>query len=151
MVHFKTYKEFLYENENHIMGDKSELLGKKMYHGTVLEEWRPDEREYLHVTDSIPHAEYHAVSRGEGRVFSEYSRNMGKPCTAIIYEITIDEDIIKLEWVVDDDCGIRSWMKTWVDSFNEVGTFVIMGNYDVSKFKVIYEEVITPESKIRYL
>lgn len=145
MVHFKTFENFLLESTN--IKSKEELLGKKMYHGTTLETWREDEKSYLFVTDDEEHSKYHAVSRAEGEVFSEGKEKS----TAIIFEIIIDEDIIKLPWEVDDDLGLRDWMKTWLDSYNEVGTFVIMGDYDSSKFKIVFKEEITKETPIRYL
>lgn len=147
MVHFKTYTQFLLENENHVES-KEELLGKKMYHGTVLEDWRVDEKgSYLFLTDDIELAKYFGIGRAEGRVFSEYSDKKGEPCTGIVYEITINDDIIKLNWEPDSD---YEWMKTWQDSYNEIGRFVISGDFDTNKFKEVYREVITPESEVRY-
>jgi hypothetical protein len=146
MDHFKTFKDFLLESTN--IKTKEELFGKKMYHGTTLETWRELEKSYLFVTDEEEHAQYHAISRTEGMIHNgdkEYDK-----LTAVVFEIVIDEEILNLEWVVDDDDGNRSFFETWLDSYNAVGTFVIMG-IDSSKFKEVFKEKITKETSIRYL
>jgi len=154
MVHIKTFKDFFLErqeyNETNVK-EKSELLGKVFYHGTVLETWRNEEKSYLFVSDSITHAEYHAISRAEGMIHSPDTNYEGKErgFTSIIYSIVIDEDILNLEWVVDDDDGSRPFY-TWQDSYNDVGTFVIM-EIDSSKLKEVFKEKITKETPIRYL
>ena len=71
--------------------------------------------------------------------------------TAIVFEILIDENILNLKWEVDDDGGVRTFFKTWLDSYNEVGTFVIVGDYDSNKFQVVLKEEITKETPTRYL
>lgn len=151
MDHFKTYNQYINENydENYDkVSDKSELLGKKMYHGTILGDWEvKDEDSYLFLTDDIELAKYFGIGRAEGRVFSEYSDKRGEPCTGIVYEITINENIINLNWEPDSD---YEWMKTWQDSYNEIGRFVISGNLNIIKFKEVYREIITSESEVRY-
>jgi hypothetical protein len=67
-----------------------------------------------------------------------------KPFTAIVVEIVIDDKIINLNWEVDDDLG--NWSreplnyKVWTDSYNNVGSFVIQGRYDINDFKIVYKE-----------
>lgn len=147
MDHFKTFTQFLLEHENNVQ-HKEELLGKKMYHGTVLEDWRTEEKgSYLYLTDDIELAKYFGIGRAEGRVFSEHSDKRGESCTGVVFEITINQDIIKLDWNADSD---YEWMKTWIDSYNEIGRFVISGDFDMSKFKIVYREVVTSKSEVKY-
>ena len=133
-----TIREFL--NENKTISSKEELLGKKFYHGTTLETWKNSESDdYLFVVDEFEVAKNHAVDRTESMV-SEYN----KPFTAIVVEIVINQKIIGLNWEVDDDLG--NWSreplnyKYWTDSYNNVGSFVIQGKYDINDFKRVYKE-----------
>lgn len=134
----KTIREFL--NENKTISSKEELLGKKFYHGTTLETWKNSESDdYLFIVDEFEVAKNHAVDRTESMV-SEYN----KPFTAIVVEIVINKKIIRLNWEVDDDLG--NWSreplnyKHWTDSYNNVGSFVIQGKYDINDFKIVYKE-----------
>jgi len=133
-----TMREFL--NENKTILSKEELLGKKFYHGTTLETWKNSEyEEYLFVVDEFEVAKSHAVDRTESMV-SEYNKSF----TAIVVEIIITDEIIKHKWDVDDDLG--NWSreplnyKVWTDSYNNVGSFVIQGRYDINDFKIVYKE-----------
>jgi hypothetical protein len=135
----KNFKEFL--NENKTITSKEQLIGKKFYHGTTLETWKnSDNEDYLFVVDEFEVAKNHAVYRTESMV-NEYN----KPFTAIVVEIVIDDKIINLNWEVDDDLG--NWSreplnyKVWTDSYNNVGSFVIQGRYDINDFKIVYKEV----------
>jgi hypothetical protein len=133
-----TIREFL--NENKTITSKEELLGKKFYHGTTLETWKnSDSEDYLFVVDEFEVAKNHAVDRTESMV-NEYN----KPFTAIVVEIVIDDKITNLNWEVDDDLG--NWSreplnyKVWTDSYNNVGSFVIQGKYNINDFKIVYKE-----------
>ena len=134
----KNFKEFL--NENKTISSKEDLLGKKFYHGTTLETWKNSEgNDYLFVVDEFEVAKNHAVDRTESMV-GEYN----KPFTAIVVEVVINDKIIGLDWELDDDLG--NWSreplnyKHWTDSYNNVGSFVIQGKYDINDFKIVYKE-----------
>ncbi len=134
-----TIREFLNENKTNI--SKEDLLGKKFYHGTTLETWKnSDGADYLFVVDEIEVAKNHAIDRTESMV-----REYNKSFTAIVVEVLITNEIIKHDWEVDDDLG--NWSreplnyKHWTDSYNNVGSFVIQGNYDINDFKIVYKEV----------
>lgn len=141
------FEYFLLESTN--IKSKKELLGKKFYHGTTLETWNTEEKSYLHITDdesSLQFCLQHDIPHVLCHDQTKYDK-----LTAIVFEILIDENILNLKWEVDDDCGIRTFFKTWLDSYNEVGTFVIVGDYDSNKFQVVLKEEITKETPTRYL
>ncbi len=122
-------------NKKHI-SDKRQLLGRKFYHGTTLETWKNSpSRDYLFISDEFEVAKRHAQDRAE---------SSNNPSTAIVVEVVIDDEILSLDWEVDDDLG--NWsrpplnFKTWQDSFNAVGSFVIVGEYDINKFKIVFSE-----------
>jgi hypothetical protein len=131
-----TIREFL--NENKTITSKEELLGKKFYHGTILETWKNLEYEnYLFIVDDFEFAKMSAVDRADNMV-----REYNKPFTAIVVEILITNEIIKLNWIEDDDEGAYREFKHWTDSYNEIGSFVIKGKYDINDFKIVYKETL---------
>lgn len=115
--------------------EKLDLIGKKMYHGTTLEEWKQSEFEsYLFVADSFDVAKKHAIDRAKS--MAEYEK---KPSTAIVVELTITKEMTHLRWEADDDLGNWNY-KTWRDSYDAVGSFVICGLHDLSKYNVVFKE-----------
>jgi hypothetical protein len=77
---------------------KNDLLGKVFYHGTTLETWKNSENEdYLFVVDEFDVAKNHAVDRTESMV-GEYNKSF----TAIVVEVIINDEIINLNWEVDE-------------------------------------------------
>lgn len=129
-----TIREFL--NENKTISSKEELLGKKFYHGTILETWKNSRNEnYLFIVDDFEFAKISAVDRADSMV-----REYNKSFTAIVVEILITNEIIKLNWIQDDDEGAYREFKHWTDSYNEIGSFVIKGEYNINDFKIVYKE-----------
>tara|TARA_R110001632_G_scaffold213109_1_gene339274 strand:+ start:337 stop:774 length:438 start_codon:yes stop_codon:yes gene_type:complete len=130
----KNWGQFL--NENKTITSKEELLGEKFYHGTILETWKNLEYEnYLFIVDDFEFAKMSAVDRADSMV-----REYNKSFTAIVVEILITNEIIKLNWIEDDDEGAYREFKHWSDSYNKIGSFVIRGKYDINDFKIIYKE-----------
>ena len=129
-----TIREFL--NENKTISSKEELLGKKFYHGTILETWKNSRNEnYLFIVDDFEFAKISAADRADNMV-----REYNKSFTAIVVEILITNEIIKLNWIQDDDEGAYREFKHWTDSYNEIGSFVIKGEYNINDFKIVYKE-----------
>lgn len=127
-------KKLLRENlEN---SDKNKLLGKEFYHGTVLEIWKQGYNQHLFICNDIEFAKAQANARAKSSV-----DDRGTPFTAIVVKITIDETIINLDWHVDDDEGGYRYLKTWQDSYNEIGCLVIQGNYNINKFPIVYKQI----------
>ena len=131
-----SFEEFLYE-ENKTITSKEQLLGKKFYHGTILETWKNQSSDsYLFIVDDFEFAKNSAIDRADNMV-----REYNKPFTAIVVEIVITDGIIKLDWVEDDDEGAYRDFKHWTDSYNNIGSFAIKGRYDINRFKTVYKQV----------
>lgn len=111
----------------------------KLYHGTSRKIWNPYKREpYLFVTSSLEHARFHAIEKG------------GEDDGIIIKIPSPDIKILNLE--VDDDHGMNTMLKTWKDSYSEIGSFVIYDknlrtyNYEaISINKPIYSRKISED------
>ena len=117
---------------------KEDLKDTIFYHGTILEDWKSiTDDNYLYITGDFEFAKDQAESRAEGMV--EYKNNQ---YTSIVVEITYDQ-IKNLQWDVDDDAGVYPF-KTWEESWNNIGCFVVVGNFDISKFPIIHTKVFTP-------
>ena len=131
-----SFEELLYE-ENKTITSKEQLLGKKFYHGTVLETWKNQSSDgYLFIVDDFEFAKNSAIDRADSMV-----REYNKSFTAIVAEIVITDDIIKLDWVEDDDEGSYRDFKHWIDSYNNIGSFAIKGRYNINHFKIVYKKV----------
>jgi len=128
--------------EEHRQIRKEDLLGKTMYHGTTLEGWEYGSMNYLFVTEDIDHAKFHADEKAH-----DSTKYYKEPHTAIIVKIIIDEDIIDMKWEVDDDGGryTEYGYHTWEDSYEKIGTFVIVGNLNIDNFPIIYNKRYSSE------
>lgn len=117
------------------MSKKEDLLNISFYHGTTLESWKLEAAEtYLFVVDEIEVAKQHGIDRVE----SSISNNDGNERTAIVVQINV-RDIINLKWEADDDIGRWNY-KTWQESWKEVGSFVVVGNFDSNNFKIVWRQ-----------
>lgn len=141
-MNINSIKKLICETVQNVFS-KQDLFGKKFYHGTILENWKQESSDYLFVIDDFNHAKIHANDRAHSAIEEEH-----KPVTAIVIEIVINDDIINLDWFVDDDNGNWKQYKTWQDSYNEVGSFVIQGHYDINDFKIVYRNVVVSNSML---
>jgi hypothetical protein len=97
-----------------------------LYHGTIKEIWKNSEYEsYLYVTYDFEFAKSQALDRAIGED--------GTPIVVKIYP----NQIKKYRWEVDDDMGIYRDLHTWQDSYNKIGSFVIIGEFDIDNFQII--------------
>ena len=116
--------------------DKQSLLGKKFYHGTILEKV-VQSKNYLFIINDFELAKSFAIEHTK-----ELVDEFNKPYTAVVYEIIIDDKILEMTWEVDD--GYGSWeYETWQESLSKVGSFIISGkDMNLNDFKKIYKQQI---------
>lgn len=138
-------KEVVIEEDNRLKIDKNKLLGQKFYHGTIMETWDKSNSDYLFIVSDFEVAKNHAIDRANSMNL-EYS----KPFTAIVVEIIITNKITSLLWLADDDNG--NWSGSpfnyneWYDSYENVGSFIIKGDYDINDFKIVYKKIFTNQN-----
>lgn len=105
---------------------KKDDVNVPLYHGTIKEKWKNSEYEtYLFVTYDLEFAKLQAIDRANAE--------NGTPIIVII-----DPNQIKnFKWEVDDDEGSYRELHTWQDSYNSIGSFVIIGKFNINDFEVI--------------
>lgn len=126
---------------------KKSLLGKKFYHGTVLE--TVDKfGTYLYITDDFEDAKRFSTEKAESLL-----EENAKEYTAIVFEIIINNDIINYNWIEDDGQGggTTGWglYKSWQESLKNVGAFIITNHkaennnfINLNEFKIVYKKLI---------
>ena len=110
------------ESDTNIVVNKDDV-NVPLYHGTIKEIWKNNRyQSYLFVTNDFEFAKDQALDRENG--------------TPIVIKIYPDQ-IKKYNWEVDDDMGNYKDFKTWQDSYNAIGCFVIIGKLNINNFEVI--------------
>lgn len=110
--------------------DLSELLEEVVfYHGTSSTLWIAEDRkyDYLFLTTSKEHAEYHAKEKAYN------GEENGEPLI-----IEIDASMLDGLWFdYDDDLGNNeNHYDNWIECYNKQGTIKVIGNIQSSKFKI---------------
>lgn len=108
-------------NQHYDKIDKhNSLSGKKFYHGTSTSLWNPKSNDgYLFITSDQHHAAIHAISKAED-----------DNAKAVIVELDYI-DIENYELDPDNDINEMNGYKNWKDSYEEIGSLVLIG--DTSK------------------
>jgi hypothetical protein len=113
------------ESNNNSIINKEDVT-VPLYHGTIKKIWKNTRYEsYLYVTNDFEFAKGQALDRAEGE--------SGIPIVIKIYP----DQIKKYKWEVDDDMGIYRDLKTWQDSYNTIGSFVVIGKLNINNFEIV--------------
>jgi hypothetical protein len=113
------------ETDTNVIINKEDVT-VPLYHGTIKKIWKNTRYEsYLYVTNDFEFAKNQALDRAEGE--------NGIPIVIKIYP----DQIKKYKWEVDDDMGIYRDLKTWQDSYNTIGSFVVIGKFNINDFEIV--------------
>lgn len=115
----------------------------KVYHGTLKEFIKNENnpKGYLYVTDTVEHAKQHAKEKAESL------RSEGEEATGVVLEIDLDS-LENVEYQPDNDIDDSNGYKTAEESFEKIGTFVIVGKIPIESFPIIWEEKVQADSEL---